>query len=73
MFDALWPGLLTGIATACTLQNIELVFAGCLIGTIVGMQCLRQSPNGPIAGQVPILEPEVLRQCRLGEAQRHRG
>ena len=36
-FHTLWPGLLTGIGTAFTLQNIQLVFAGCLVGTLVGM------------------------------------
>ena len=40
---------------------------------IVGMQCLRQSPNRPIAGQIPLLKPEFFRQCRLDETQRHRG
>ncbi len=53
MFDALWPGLLTGIATAFTLQNIELVFAGCLIGTVVGM-LPGLGPASAIALMLPI-------------------
>ncbi|MCH7487758.1 MAG: tripartite tricarboxylate transporter permease, partial [Proteobacteria bacterium] len=33
MFD----GIMLGLATALTLQNLLMVVAGCLIGTIIGM------------------------------------
>ena len=30
-------GVLSGLATALTLQNLFMVMAGCLIGTLIGM------------------------------------
>ena len=50
-------GILIGLTTALSFQNIFMVMIGCFFGTIIGM-LPGLGPMGPKPGNIPIIVPK---------------